>query len=77
VKPKSSIKANPIIIKFSGAIFISVKDKEVLPLFQSSKLLAINNGKSKVLEAKTYTFPFEFIVPDNLPSAMDVSFSLF
>lgn len=73
VKPKSSIKANPIIVKFSGAIFMSVKDKEVIPLFQTSKTLPINDGKSKVLEAKTYSFPFEFVVPDNLPSAMDVS----
>ncbi|KAL9543652.1 hypothetical protein MBANPS3_008011 [Mucor bainieri] len=71
VKPKSSIKANPIVVKFSGAIFISVKDKEVIPLFQTSKSLPINDGKSKVLEAKTYSFPFEFVVPDNLPSAMD------
>ncbi|KAF1804147.1 hypothetical protein FB192DRAFT_1371429 [Mucor lusitanicus] len=71
VKPKSSIKANPIIVKFSGAIFMSVKDKEVIPLFQTSKTLPINDGKSKVLEAKTYSFPFEFVVPDNLPSAMD------
>ncbi|KAL9548415.1 hypothetical protein PS6_006632 [Mucor atramentarius] len=54
-----------------GAIFISVKDKEVIPLFQSSKSLPINDGKSKVLEAKMYSFPFEFVVPDNLPSAMD------
>ncbi|KAI8637021.1 hypothetical protein BD408DRAFT_425266, partial [Parasitella parasitica] len=71
VKPKSSIKANPIILKFSGAIFISAKDKEVIPLFQLNKLLPINGGKSKVLDAKTYSFPFEFTVPDNLPSAMD------
>ncbi|GAN11522.1 hypothetical protein MAM1_0662d11086 [Mucor ambiguus] len=71
VKPKSSIKANPIVVKFSGAIFISAKDKEVIPLFQTSKSLPINDGKSKVLEAKTYSFPFEFVVPDNLPSAMD------
>lgn len=77
VKPKSSIKANPILVKFSGAIFISVKDKEVIPLFQSSKSLPINDGKSKVLEAKTYSFPFEFVVPDNLPSAMDVSLMLY
>ncbi|CEP09870.1 hypothetical protein [Parasitella parasitica] len=71
VKPKSSIKANPIILKFSGAIFISVKDKQVIPLFQLNKLLPINDGRSKVLDAKSYSFPFEFIVPDNLPSAMD------
>lgn len=71
VKPKSSMKVNPLIIKFSGAIYISVKDKEVIPLFQEIKLIPINEGK-KVLEVKNYSFPFEFVVPDNLPSAMDV-----
>lgn len=72
VKPKSSMKVNPLIIKFSGSIFISAKDKEVIPLFQTCKTIPINEGKSKVLEVKNYSFPFEFIVPDNLPSAMDV-----
>lgn len=73
VKPKSSMKVNPITIKFSGSILISGKDKEVIPLFQNKKSIAVNNGKSKVLEAKQYAFPFEFAVPDNLPSAMDVN----
>lgn len=67
------MKVNPIIIKFSGAIFISAKDKEAIPLFQNVKLLPINEGKSKILEAKQYTFPFEFLVPKDLPSAMDVN----
>lgn len=72
------MKVNPIIIKFSGAIFISAKEKEVIPLFQQVKSIPINEGKSKVLEPKQYSFPFEFLVPkNNLPSAMDVSpFSL-
>lgn len=74
VKPKSSIKVNPIIIKFSGAIYISAKDKEVIPLFQTCKTIPINDGKSKVLEPKLYSFPFEFLVPDNFPSAMDVKY---
>lgn len=72
VKPKSSMKVNPIILKFSGAVYIAAKDKEVLPLFQTVKSLPINEGKSKILEAKQYSFPFEFVVPKNLPSAMDL-----
>jgi Holliday junction resolvase len=72
VKPKSSMKVNPLIIKFSGVIYIAAKEKEVIPLFQTCKLIPINKGKSKLLEAKLHSFPFEFVVPDNLPSAMDV-----
>ncbi|KAI7898787.1 COPI associated protein-domain-containing protein [Cokeromyces recurvatus] len=72
VKPKSSIKINPIIIKFMGSIHITAKDKEVVPLFETCKTLTINDSrKSTTLEAKPYSFPFEFTVPDNLPSAMD------
>ncbi|KAI9486650.1 MAG: hypothetical protein EXX96DRAFT_49435 [Benjaminiella poitrasii] len=72
IKPKSTMRVNPITIKFLGAIYISAKDKEIIPLFQKCKTLAINeNRKSTNLEAKPYSFPFEFLVPDNLPSAMD------
>lgn len=70
------MKVNPIIVKFSGAVYIAAKDKEVLPLFQTVKSLPINEGKSKILEAKHYSFPFEFVVPKNLPSAMDVRLQL-
>lgn len=66
------MKVNPIIVKFSGAIYIAAKEKEVIPLFQTCKLVPINEGKSKILEAKQHSFPFEFVVPDSLPSAMDV-----
>ena len=71
------MKTNGIIIKFSGAIFISAKEKEVLPLFQQIKTLSINQGKSKLLEVKQYSFPFEFKVPENLPSTMDVQYIFF
>ncbi|RCH92953.1 hypothetical protein CU098_009452, partial [Rhizopus stolonifer] len=68
VKVKSSMKVNPIIVKFSGAIYLHAKDKEVITLFQTSKTIPVNK---KVLEPKDYSFPFEFLVPENLPSAMD------
>ncbi|KAG1138149.1 hypothetical protein G6F37_007281 [Rhizopus arrhizus] len=65
IQPKSSIKINPIIVKFSGSIYVS--DKEAISLFQSFKTI---EGKSK-LEQKLYNFSFDFLVPDNLPSALD------
>ncbi|RCH91849.1 hypothetical protein CU098_002056, partial [Rhizopus stolonifer] len=68
VQPKSSIKVNPIVVKFSGSIHVS--DKETISLFQTHKNIAVGEGKPK-LEPKPYSFPFEFLVPDNLPSALD------
>lgn len=73
VRPKNTIKVNSIIIKFQGSILVSGKEKEVIPLFQERKSIAVNNGKSKILEAKQYKFPFEFVVPDDLPSVLDVT----
>lgn len=71
VQPKSSIKVKPIIVKFTGEINLAIKEKEVIQLFQLETVIAINE-KAKTLEAKLYKFPFEFTVPDNLPSAMEV-----
>ncbi|KAI9279786.1 hypothetical protein BY458DRAFT_12083 [Sporodiniella umbellata] len=68
VQPKSSIRANSVTVKFSGSIVVS--DKECISLFQTHKQYAVGEGKTK-LELKPYNFPFEFLVPDNLPSALD------
>ncbi|RCH79867.1 hypothetical protein CU097_001853, partial [Rhizopus azygosporus] len=68
VQPKSSIRVNPIILKFTGVI--SISDKESIPLFQSCKTIPVNEGKGK-LEQKPYQYSFDFLVPDNLPSVMD------
>lgn len=70
------MKVNSISVKFSGSLFIAAKDKETMNLFEQSKTIPILEVK-KVLEVKNYSFPFQFVVPDNLPSAMDVQSILY
>jgi hypothetical protein len=56
-------------------VFISVKDKETINLFSKTKILPISTEDSKashVLDAKQHSFPFEFVVPSELPSTMEV-----
>ncbi|KAI8338101.1 hypothetical protein BC941DRAFT_424608 [Chlamydoabsidia padenii] len=74
VHPKSATKTNHIIVRFSGQVFISVKDKETINLFSKTKILPIStedNKSSHVLDAKQHSFPFEFVVPNELPSTME------
>ncbi|KAI8081380.1 uncharacterized protein BX664DRAFT_340245 [Halteromyces radiatus] len=75
IHPKSPTKTNHIVIRFSGQVFISVKDKEVINLFSKTKILPISTiedtKSSHVLDAKQHSFPFEFVVPDDLPSTME------
>lgn len=42
-----------------------------MTLFEQTKTIPVLEPK-KVLEVKNYSFPFQFVVPDDLPSAMDV-----
>ncbi|KAI7882319.1 uncharacterized protein EV154DRAFT_568175 [Mucor mucedo] len=70
VKPKSSMKVNSLSLKFSGCLLIAAKDKESMTLFEQTKTIPVLEPK-KVLEVKNYSFPFQFVVPDDLPSAMD------
>lgn len=42
-----------------------------MTLFEQTKTIPVLEAK-KVLEVKNYSFPFQFVVPDDLPSAMDV-----
>ncbi|KAI8887953.1 hypothetical protein K501DRAFT_330186 [Backusella circina FSU 941] len=72
VHPKSQVKVKPITVKFIGEINLSFKEKETIQLFQLQKVIQINEGKSKILEAKLYSYPFKFTVPDTLPSALEV-----
>ncbi|KAI8979007.1 hypothetical protein BDB01DRAFT_698167, partial [Pilobolus umbonatus] len=76
IQPKSAIKATAINIKFGGMISIASKEKGVIPVFQESKSILMNGGRSKALQPKLYVFPFEFDVPDNIPSAMERKKSL-
>ncbi|ORZ10569.1 hypothetical protein BCR42DRAFT_358066 [Absidia repens] len=74
VHPKSPTKTNHIVVRFSGQVFISVKDKETINLFSKTKILPISGEDSKsshVLDAKQHSFPFEFVVPNGLPSTME------
>ncbi|CDH53650.1 hypothetical protein RO3G_16836 [Lichtheimia corymbifera JMRC:FSU:9682] len=72
VHPKHPTKTNHIRLTFSGEVHISVKDKETFNLFQKTEILPVStHGKAQVLEAKQHTFPFEFAVPDDLPSTME------
>ncbi|KAI8147286.1 hypothetical protein BJV82DRAFT_532354 [Fennellomyces sp. T-0311] len=73
VHPKSPTKTNHITLRFTGEVFVSVKDKETITLFQKTETIAVSNdrGKTHVLDAKQHSFDFEFVVPDDLPSTME------
>lgn len=63
------------MLKFIGEVLLTIKDKETIVLFQETKQLRLSgDDKTFVLEAKPYTFPFEFEVPQNvdLTSSMEV-----
>ncbi|OBZ87864.1 Arrestin domain-containing protein 2 [Choanephora cucurbitarum] len=70
VKPKSSIKVNSIHVKFIGTIYLQAKEKESMSLFHVRETIPM---KVKVLESKEHRFPFQFSVPEKLPSAMDLN----
>ncbi|SAL95396.1 hypothetical protein [Absidia glauca] len=74
VHPKSATKTNHIVVRFSGQVTLAVKDKETIQLFSTSKHLPITTDGSKiahVLDAKQHSFPFEFVVPNELPSTVE------
>ncbi|KAI9260747.1 hypothetical protein BDA99DRAFT_605742 [Phascolomyces articulosus] len=73
IHPKSPTKTNHITLRFTGEVFLSIKDKETIILFQKTVTIAVSNdrGKTHVLDAKQHNFDFEFVVPDDLPSAME------
>ncbi|GAA5806237.1 hypothetical protein HPULCUR_011768 [Helicostylum pulchrum] len=76
VHPKSAIKVNLIQLKFSGQVYVHLKEKETSTLFQNTLVLAVdqdNKSKQTILDASEHTFPFQFIVPKNLnlPSSME------
>ncbi|KAI8372945.1 uncharacterized protein BYT42DRAFT_578678 [Radiomyces spectabilis] len=76
VHPKSATKTNHIVVRFTGEIFLSVKDKETINLFQNTKILPVSKiegSKTHVLEPRQHKFSFEFTVPNdlNLPSSME------
>ncbi|CAO3600244.1 unnamed protein product [Absidia cylindrospora] len=47
VHPKSPTKTNHIVVRFSGQVLISVKDKETINLFSETKILPISTEGSK------------------------------
>ncbi|KAI9321756.1 hypothetical protein BX666DRAFT_1905305 [Dichotomocladium elegans] len=68
-------KTNCIRISFSGDMQIAIKDKETINLFQKTEILPVSpnsNGKAQILDAKQHTFPFTFVVPENLPSSLEL-----
>ncbi|KAG2224634.1 hypothetical protein INT45_007879 [Circinella minor] len=73
VHPKSPTKTNHITLRFTGEVFLSIKDKETIILFQKTETIAVANdgAKTHVLDAKQHNYDFEFVVPDDLPSAME------
>ncbi|KAI9470979.1 MAG: hypothetical protein EXX96DRAFT_586403 [Benjaminiella poitrasii] len=77
VHPKNSIKANSIQLKFSGEVYIHLKEKETTTLFQDILVLSVYPNstlpKQTTLDASEHSFPFQFIVPKNLnlPSSME------
>ncbi|KAI8083079.1 uncharacterized protein BX664DRAFT_188996 [Halteromyces radiatus] len=78
VHPKHPTKTNNIVLKFTGEFSLSLKEKDTICLFQNTKIINVNSSdeeqtKSIILESKLYTFPFEFLVPNDiqLPSTMD------
>ncbi|KAG0166636.1 ph-response sensor protein [Apophysomyces sp. BC1034] len=75
--PKSPTKTNHIRMKFVGEVFLSLKDKESIQLFQKGITIPVasaDSSKSRVLDAKPHRFAFEFVVPDDLhlPSSMEL-----
>lgn len=76
VHPKSPTKTNQIRLRFSGQVHLALKDKETISLFQETKTIPVSSdGSSKyhILEAKQHTFAFEFTVPKDLPSSLEVN----
>ncbi|KAG2217336.1 hypothetical protein INT45_009093 [Circinella minor] len=76
VHPKNSTKTTQIILRFTGEVVLSVKDKEIITLFQRAQNIQVspdNDNKTTILEAKQHTFPFNFEVPKGieLPSTME------
>lgn len=78
VHPKNAIKVNLIQLKFSGQVYVHLKEKETNTLFQESLTLSVcpnsTSPKQTTLDPSEHTFPFKFIVPKNLnlPSSMEV-----
>ncbi|SAL99945.1 hypothetical protein [Absidia glauca] len=79
VHPKNPTRTNHIVVKFTGEVALSVKEKDALSLFQKTKIIQLagdeEQTKCYIMEAKLHSFPFEFVVPDDiqLPSAMEVN----
>ncbi|ORY97697.1 hypothetical protein BCR43DRAFT_490211 [Syncephalastrum racemosum] len=75
VHPKSPTKTNHIRLTFAGEVFLNIKEKESISLFEKTELIQVSDapGKTHVLEPKEHTFLFEFQVPDglDLPSSME------
>ncbi|KAI8338738.1 hypothetical protein BC941DRAFT_423801 [Chlamydoabsidia padenii] len=77
IHPKSPTKTTHIVVKFTGEVTLSVKDKATLTLFQQTKIVNLIQDEEQVkcyiMEPKLHTFPFEFVVPDDiqLPSTME------
>ncbi|KAI8374445.1 uncharacterized protein BYT42DRAFT_615609 [Radiomyces spectabilis] len=74
--PKTPTKANHLILRFSGQVILSIKEKDTIVLFQNTKIVAVSEeegSKVHVLEAKPHQFPFKFTVPEDieLPSTME------
>jgi hypothetical protein len=79
VFPTKPTRTNHIRVIFKGEIASLLKDKESITLFNKVKILPISKddesgAKSHILEAKSHTFPFDFLVPEDiaLPSSMEV-----
>jgi hypothetical protein len=72
VNPKNPIKVNSIQLKFTGLVFIHLKEKETTTLFNETQTLQLE--AKTVLDVKEHGFQFEFVVPKNLnlPSSMEV-----
>ncbi|CDH53119.1 hypothetical protein RO3G_07420 [Lichtheimia corymbifera JMRC:FSU:9682] len=76
VHPKNPTKTSYIMLKFIGEVLLTVKDKETIVLFQETKQLRLSgDDKTFVLEAKPYTFPFEFEVPQNVDLTSSMEFA--
>ena len=78
VHPKSPTKTTQIILRFTGQVVLSVKDKETISLFERTQNIQVspdNGNKVTILEAKQHSFPFNLEVPKGieLPSTMEVS----
>ncbi|KAI9306899.1 hypothetical protein BJ944DRAFT_262772 [Cunninghamella echinulata] len=79
IQPKTPTKTNRILLKFTGEVAFSLKDKDNITLFQKTIILNVKNNnteehsKGYVMEPKLHTLPFELIVPEDiqLPSTMD------